>query len=169
MDKYGGIKTLQSFTPIWTDEGILEKTLVGRKALVDRLEELVIDGAGGLNKHQRLIVGVRGSGKTHIFKVLHNRLWKNEDLKKRLLIIYLLEDELGVASFLDFVVRLLRSILRWYPEQTQLAKNLENLYDLPGGKSHPAAHSVVASVGDALEPVELHRVFIVDVVSHALD
>ncbi|RJO63383.1 MAG: tetratricopeptide repeat protein [Myxococcales bacterium] len=122
---------LQSFAPGWGDPEVLEKTLVGRRDLVDRLEELVIDGAGGNNKHQRLIIGVRGSGKTHVLRVLHNRIWKNEELKKRLLVVYLLEDELGVASFLDFVVRMLRAIIRWYPEEGGLAKELDALYDLP--------------------------------------
>ena len=112
MDKARSLKSLQSFSPGWSDPEILEKALVGRLDLVDRLEELVIDGAGGPNKHQRLIIGFRGSGKTHVLRVIHNRLWSDEELKKRLLIIYLLEDELGVASFLDFVVRLLRAIMR---------------------------------------------------------
>ncbi len=131
MDKSSSIRTLQSFSPGWSDPEILEKTLAGRRELVDRLEELVIDGVGGPNKHQRLIIGFRGSGKTHVLRVLHNRLWPQEELKNLLLIIYLLEDELGVASFLDFVVRLLRAILRWYPEQNELAKGLEEIYDLP--------------------------------------
>ncbi len=90
METYRGTKSLQPFSPNWADPEILEKTLIGRKPLVDRLEELVLDGAGGANKHQRLIVGVRGSGKTHVLKVLHNRLWLDKSLKNRLLIIYLL-------------------------------------------------------------------------------
>jgi tetratricopeptide (TPR) repeat protein len=139
MDKAGSIKSLQSFSPGWSDPEILEKTLVGRRDLVDQLEELAIDGAGGPNKHQRLIIGFRGSGKTHVLRVIHNRLWSNEELKKRLLIIYLLEDELGVASFLDFVVRLVRAILRWYPDQKEIAQGLEEIYDLPPDRQEARA------------------------------
>ena len=131
MNSYKGSKKLLAFSPGWADADILEKTLVGRRDLVNRLEELAIDGAGGPNKHQRLIVGARGSGKTHVLRVLHNRLWGNEELKQHLLIAYLLEDEMGVASYLDFLVRLLRAILRWFPDQKQLADQLEELYDLP--------------------------------------
>jgi tetratricopeptide (TPR) repeat protein len=131
MSTFDGISAVQSFSPGWGKPEFLEKILVGREELVDRLEELAIDGAGGTNKHQRLIVGVRGSGKTHVLRVLHNRLWRNDEIKKRLLIIYLLEDELGVASFLDFVVRMLRAIVRWYPEKEQLARDLDGIYDLP--------------------------------------
>ena len=129
--EFQGSKTLQPFSPRWTDPELLERTLVGRKDLVDRLEQLVLEGAGGPNKYQRLIIGPRGSGKTHILKVLHTRLWRNAELKNRLLIVYLLEDELGVASFLDFLVRLLKAIVAWYPENTGLAADLEHLYDLP--------------------------------------
>lgn len=128
---FRGTKTLQTFSPRWTDDELLEKTLAGRRELVDRFEALARDGAGGPNKHQRLIIGVRGSGKTHVLKVLHNRLWRDEPLKERLLIVYLLEDELGVASFLDFLVRMLRAIFHWYPEHGALNGELNALYDLP--------------------------------------
>jgi tetratricopeptide (TPR) repeat protein len=129
--EFQGTKTLQPFSPRWTDPELLEKTLVGRRVLVDKLEQLAIEGAGGPNKYQRLIIGPRGSGKTHVLKVLHTRLWRNASLKDRLLIVYLLEDELGVASFLDFLVRLLKAIVAWHPDHAQLAKELEELYDLP--------------------------------------
>ncbi len=126
-----GWETLQSFAPSYGKPELLEKVLIGRTELVDEFEHAVLDGAGGANKHQRLIVGVRGSGKTHVLRVLHNRLWANEALKKRILIVYLLEDELGVASFLDLVVRMLRAIVRWYPEQKELSRNLRDFYEIP--------------------------------------
>ena len=129
--EFQGTKTLQPFAPRWTDPDLLEKTLVGRRELVDKLEQLVLDGAGGPNKYQRLIIGPRGSGKTHVLKVLHTRLWRNAGLKDRLLIVYLLEDELGVASFLDFLVRLLKAIVGWYSKNAEIAKGLDELYDLP--------------------------------------
>ena len=128
---FQGTSTLQPFAPRWTDPDLLEKILVGRRALVDKLEQLAIEGAGGPNKYQRLIIGPRGSGKTHVLKVLHTRLMRNQALRDRLLIVYLLEDELGIASFRDFLVRLLRAIQTWYPDQKEIASGLENLYDLP--------------------------------------
>ena len=146
METFNGSATLQSFAPGWCDPGLLEKTLVGRKDLVDRLEELALDGAGGPNKHQRLIVGARGSGKTHVLRVLRNRLWSNGQLRERLLIIYLLEDELGVASFLDFVIRILRAIVRWYPENDQLSHDLEAIYNLPLGAQESHAVQLLLEI-----------------------
>lgn len=129
--EFQGTKTLQPFAPRWTDPDLLEKTLIGRRELVAKLEQLVLEGAGGPNKYQRLVIGPRGSGKTHVLKVLHTRLWRNAELKDRLLIVYLPEDEFGVASYLDFLVRLLKAISVWYPENTGLAQGLDALYDLP--------------------------------------
>lgn len=140
-----GAKTLLTFSPRWTNEKLLERTLAGRRELVDRLEQLARDGAGGPNKHQQLIIGVRGSGKTHVLKVLHNRLWKDEGIKKRLLIVYLLEDELGIASFLDFLVRLVRAIIEWYPEKTELAAGLNTLYDVPAASQLSSARDLLLS------------------------
>jgi tetratricopeptide (TPR) repeat protein len=131
--EFKGTKTLQPFSPRWTDPDLLEKTLIGRRELVDKLEQLVLEGAGGPNKYQRLIIGPRGSGKTHVLKVLHERLLHHEGLKDRLLIAYLLEDELGVASFLDFAVRVVKAILTWHENNEELKTGLDELYDLPPG------------------------------------
>ena len=60
-----GLNYLQTFNPGESKPELLEHTLVGRKDLVDRLEELVIESSKGGNKFQRLIIGPRGSGKTH--------------------------------------------------------------------------------------------------------
>ena len=147
-DGFQGTSTLQPFSPRWADPDLLEKTLVGGKALADKLEQLAIDGAGGANKYQRLIIGPRGSGKTHLLKVLHTRLWRNTALRDRLLIIYLLEDELGIASFRDFLVRLLRAILAWYPEKTEIARGLDELYDLsPSGQQRRALELLLEAAG----------------------
>ncbi len=47
MDTFAGMSSVQSFSPGWARHELLEKTLAGRKQLVDRLEELALDGAGG--------------------------------------------------------------------------------------------------------------------------
>ena len=79
------LNSLHSFLTSESDPDLLESTLVGRKSLVDRLEELVIESATSGNKLQRLIIGPRGSGKTHVLKVLHNRISNNEEFKEKLI------------------------------------------------------------------------------------
>ena len=108
-----GLNYLQTFNPVESKPELLEHTLVGRKDLVDLLEELVVESAKSGNKHQRLVIGPRGSGKTHLLKVLHNRLKGREDLSNKLKIAYLCEDEYGVATYLDWLIRIFRSFIRW--------------------------------------------------------
>jgi hypothetical protein len=123
---------LQTFNPSESKKELLEHTLIGRKDLVDRLEELVIESAKGKNKFQRLIIGPRGSGKTHVLKVLHNRLLEKPELKNVLDIAYLCEDEYGVATFLDWIIRILRAFIRWYPERAHsLESEIEKLKKIP--------------------------------------
>lgn len=149
MDSFQDATMPQSFSPGWGDPEMLEKTLTGREDLVDRLEELVRDGAGGPNKHQRLVVGPRGSGKTHVLRVLYNRLRDDEELGERLLIVCLLEDELGVVTFLDFVVRLLRAIARRRRDRGKLVGDLEELYDMPfEAQQGRAVQLLIEAAGD---------------------
>ncbi|MCP4135305.1 MAG: hypothetical protein GY754_30330 [bacterium] len=127
-----GFNYLQSFNPAISNPELLEHTLIARKKLVDELEELVIESANTGNKFQRLIIGPRGSGKTHTLKVLHNRLFSRTDLEDKLIIAYLCEDEYGVATFLDWIIRLLRSFIKWYPERAELLeKEIEGLKKTP--------------------------------------
>ncbi len=118
-----GLNYLQTFNPVESKPELLEHTLVGRKDLVDRLEELVIESTQSGNKLQRLIIGPRGSGKTHALKVLHNRIFNRRDLIDNLVIAYLCEDEYGVATFLDWIIRILRSFIRWDPEKAAYLEN----------------------------------------------
>ncbi len=123
-----GLNYLQTFNPGESKSELLEHTLIGRKDLVDRLEELVIEGSNSGNKFQRLIIGPRGSGKTHVLKVIHNRILQRTDLKDKLEIAYLCEDEYGVATFLDWIIRILMSFIRWEPEKAgYLVNEIEKL------------------------------------------
>ena len=92
--------------------------MTGRKDLVDLLEQLVVESATSGNKFQRLIIGTRGSGKTHLLRVLFNRVSGRDDLKDKLKIAYLCEDEYRLASFLDFIIRIFKAFIKWYPEDS---------------------------------------------------
>jgi hypothetical protein len=113
-----GLNYLQTFNPTESKAELLEKTLTGRKELVDLLEKLLIDSAASGNKQQRLIVGPRGSGKTHLLRVLYNRVSGSRELKDKLKIAYLCEDEYGIASFLDFIIRIFRAFIKWDHENS---------------------------------------------------
>ena len=92
---------------------ILEQTLVGRKEITDRLEKELISKVKNKFTYQCLIIAPRGSGKTHMIQVLYNRLKKNKSISNKILIAYMVEDETGIANFLDFMLRILESFIRY--------------------------------------------------------
>jgi tetratricopeptide (TPR) repeat protein len=89
---------------------LLEQTFVQREALAERLTELFIESALADSKHHVLLVGPRGIGKSHLVSLVYHRLLSNGDLKDRLVIAFLREDEWGVTSFLDLLLRILREL-----------------------------------------------------------
>ena len=108
----------------------LERTLVGRQELVDNIESMVLETAKNGTLFQNLIVGPRGSGKTHILKVLHNRIIKDDLVNKNLVIAYMAEDEVGIDSFLDFFVRIFMAFKRWETNRDRISWLDEKIEEL---------------------------------------
>lgn len=91
----------------------LEELLVGRKDIVDAIERSVILAfASNLNAHY-LLVGARGSGKTHIIHVLFNRLSKNQAFNEKAAIAYMAEEEIGIDSLFSLFIRIFDAFIRW--------------------------------------------------------
>ena len=110
----------------------LEAILVQRHALAEHLVELIRVSALTDNKHFQLLIGPRGIGKTHLVSLIYHRVVKMEDLRDKLLIAWLQEEEWGIASFLDLLRGIFRAIAKEYPEvyQAELHDDVEKLYDL---------------------------------------
>jgi tetratricopeptide (TPR) repeat protein len=89
---------------------LLEQTFVQREGLAERLTGLFIESALTDSKHHVLLVGPRGIGKSHLVSLVYHRLLNKADLKARLVIAFLPEDEWGVTSFLDLLLRILREL-----------------------------------------------------------
>lgn len=108
----------------------LEKLFVGREDLLEDILRRVCASAVGEEKHFFLLVGARGVGKTHFMALLNHQLQndrKYAKARKQLKIAYLNEEEWGVASFLDFLVRILRSLAVRYKNKALSAK-IEGIY-----------------------------------------
>jgi len=99
-----------TFSPGGMSAELLEQTFVQREGLAERLTGLFIESARTDSKHHVLLVGPRGIGKSHLVSLVYHRLLNNAELKDRLVIAYLREDEWGVTSFLDLLVRILREL-----------------------------------------------------------
>jgi len=123
---------LSSFTPSLMSSKTLEAIFVQREKLVEDLIAGVRESATTQNKHYRLLVGMRGIGKTHTIALLYHRLKKEADLQDRLFIAWLIEDEWGVSSWLDLQIKIFKALADVYPEayQDKLATDVEALYEL---------------------------------------
>ncbi|MBD1827273.1 tetratricopeptide repeat protein [Microcoleus sp. FACHB-61] len=110
----------------------LEAILVKRHALAERLVELIRVSALTDNKHFQLLIGPRGIGKTHLVSLIYHRVDNMEDLRDKLLIAWLQEEEWGIASFLDLLRGIFRAIAKEYPAEyeAELDDDVEKLYDL---------------------------------------
>lgn len=97
-----------TFSPAGMPVELLERTFVQRARLAERLTQLFLESALTGSKHHVLLVGPRGIGKSHLVSLIYHRLLNKPELKDRLAIAYLREDEWGVTSFLDLLLRILR-------------------------------------------------------------
>lgn len=135
---------LSRFTPSLSSPDTLENITVGRGKELERIIELVENGVATAAKHHVLLIGPRGIGKTHLISIINHRLQKNSKLKRKMLVVWLREEEWGVSSFLDLLVRILRTIT----ESTQNGGNdksqlkpeeIETLFDVPPAEAEAKA------------------------------
>ena len=121
---------LSRFTPSMMAPEALEALFVQREELAQRIVDLVRDSALTSSKHHTLLIGPRGIGKTHLIALIYHRLQAMEDLHDHLLVAWLREEEWGVTSFMDLLLRIFRALLAEY-DDPGLAKRVEALYELP--------------------------------------
>ncbi len=91
----------------------------------ERLRESVLTR----NRHHLLLIGPRGIGKTHAVAMIQHKLEADADVRDKLRIAWLNEDE-SATSFLDLLMRILRTLQDRYPKEfTEDA--ISAVYDLP--------------------------------------
>ena len=107
------------YSPGNMDRESLETLFVGRR---DVMDDVLTRAAGSIEasqKHYLLLVGPRGSGKTHFLALAHHRLMDRIEAAgatDRVAVALLKEEEWGVASYLDLIVRILRALADESPE-----------------------------------------------------
>ena len=107
------INSLLSFGAKNVSPEILEQTLTVRGEIVNEIEKNCVTKTKNQTTWQSLLIAPRGSGKTHLTKVLYHRLKNNKDISGRSVIAYMSEDEVGIADFTDLMVSMLRAFVRY--------------------------------------------------------
>ncbi|MFB2897518.1 tetratricopeptide repeat protein [Aerosakkonemataceae cyanobacterium BLCC-F50] len=133
---------LSPFTPSLMMPEILEQIFVQRQNLAEQIIELIRESATTPSKHYTLLIGPRGIGKTHLISLIYHRICKMADLRDRLLIAWVNEEEWGISSFLDLVVRILKALEKEYND-SELAKRIESLYQLTADHAESAASELL--------------------------
>jgi tetratricopeptide (TPR) repeat protein len=116
----------------------LEAVFVQREALAARIVELIRESAVGRNKHHTILIGPRGIGKTHIVSLVYHRIRAAEDLKEKLLIAWLREEEYGITAVRDIFMRLLLVLSEEYADPG-LKDRVDALYKLDGDAAEQQA------------------------------
>ena len=128
-----------------TQPETLEAITVGRRQELERIVELVADSVKTPAKHHVLVIGPRGIGKTHLVSLVNHHLQKKSELQGRMLIVWLKEEEWGVSSFLDLMIRILRNLAE--PNQTVLElEEVESLFDTEPGAAELAAARLLKKI-----------------------
>lgn len=121
---------LSHFTPSMMPPQTLEAMLVQRQPVLERGVDNIVDSLRTGSAHHALFVGPRGIGKTHLIALIHHRLVQNLLVQEKALITWMREEEWGVTSFFELVMRLLRTLAVTYPE-LHITERTQAILDMP--------------------------------------
>lgn len=136
---------LSHFTPSLMAPETLEAILVQREPILNRCLDNVMESLRTGSSHNTLFVGPRGIGKTHLISLLHHRLTKTQVAQDNALIAWMREEEWGVTSFFELVLRILRTLDASYPE-LEIEARTTPLYELSLKEAEKLAESILLEV-----------------------
>ena len=136
---------LSYFTPSLMAPETLQAMLVQREPLLARCLDNVMDSLRTGSSHHTLLVGPRGIGKTHLISLLHHRLTQTPETQDKALIAWMREEEWGVTSFFELVLRILRTLDASYPE-LEIEARTTPLYEFSLKEAEKLAESILLEV-----------------------
>ena len=139
---------LSRFTPSQMDHQTLERIFVQREEFLGRRLEQIREGLLTPARHYLLLIGPRGIGKTHLVSLVYHRVKEMEDLRARVCLAWLREEEWGATTFLTFLIRVLRAISR-ESANPELEARLRGLFDHdPSTAERLARELLLETLGD---------------------
>lgn len=140
---------LSRFTPSLLSAEALEHLFVQRSRLAATVVSGIRESCLTASRHYYLVTGPRGIGKTHLVSLVYHRLRADPDLRGRMRIAWLREEEWGVASYLDLLLAIVRAIQEGEPD-ADVAGGLEELRRKPDEASAEEAseRAILAAAGD---------------------
>lgn len=142
--------TVARFTPSMMKHEDLEAIFVQRQELAQEIVEKIRESVLNPSKHSTLLIGSRGMGKTYLVTLAYHRVRQLEECKDRLLIAWLREEEWGVTSFLDLLLRIFRALKEENGDlpvkNGGFSQQVELLYDLPPDAAERAGITLLKEV-----------------------
>ena len=136
---------LSHFTPSMMPPETLEAMLVQREPLLSRCLSNVLESLRTGSRHHTLFVGSRGIGKTHLISLIYHRLSQTKEAQSKALVAWMREEEWGVTSFFELVLRILRTLDASYPA-LNIERQTATVYDLPLQEAEKKAESILLEV-----------------------
>ena len=109
---------ISAFTPGNTDPERLERISVQRASLVRRITERLVRSMTTGDKHHILLVGPRGSGKTHVVTLVMNRLQQRPEVADCMRVAWLGEEQ-QITGLLDLALEIADRLAEQYPTEFQ--------------------------------------------------
>jgi FliA/WhiG family RNA polymerase sigma factor len=128
------------FTPSQMSHETLEAILVKRQSLAIRLVEKIKQSVLTEAKHQTLLLGPRGIGKSYLVALVYHRVRTLPKLQGKIAIAYFAEEEWSVASLTDLLLVILKALEREYGG---LQPRIDSLYRLPVREIEGAADALI--------------------------
>jgi hypothetical protein len=94
-------RRIRPFTPGYESPALLSDRTVGRDAPLATLVDRLVTAATTGNRAHTLLVGPRGSGKSHLLSVAIHRARQHPEVAQRLMFIRIDEDAVGVTRYFD--------------------------------------------------------------------
>ena len=108
--------SISAYTPSNTDPEILKRIFVQREKLLERIVDRLSRSITTGDKHHILLVGPRGSGKTHLVSLATWELGKRQELQAKMRIAWLGEDD-SFTGLVHFAFGIARQLAEEYPDE----------------------------------------------------
>jgi tetratricopeptide (TPR) repeat protein len=129
------------YTPSMMDAETRQRIFVQRHQLLRKAvrwcEESMLTG----NKHHLLFIGPRGSGKTHLVSMMHDRVSQNPKLADKMRIAWLGEDTV-FTGLIDLALEIADELARAYPDEFQF----DYRANARGGPPNDAAEQILSEI-----------------------
>jgi hypothetical protein len=101
---------VRPFTPSQESAADLSDRTVGRDETLEILVDRLVSAATSGNRAHSLLVGPRGSGKTHLLNVALHRALQRPEVRKRLRFVRFDEDAVGITRYFDILQEVLSAL-----------------------------------------------------------